>query len=167
MLKSLLLIVFAATAWSSCRESSKTDQDMTSQETRDKNLAVINSFFELMHQKKIKEWTDLWDENGFIYIPYPVANFPDSIKSKKTIGEGFQHLFAGFKSFDYKIKNVYPSTDPDTIVVEYTATAVLLKSNEPYEGTNIAVFKFRNGKISGYHDYFNPEKFKIVVDAIS
>ena len=133
---------------------------------REKNTHNIKRFFDLLHEKNAVAWGELWDENGFIYIPYPVANFPDTIKTRKTILEGFEHLLAAFKSFDYDIKEIYPCVDPDVIVVEYTVTAVLVKSNATYNGTNLAIFKFRNEKIAAYQDYFNPEKFKMVVEAI-
>jgi uncharacterized protein len=135
--------------------------------TREKNISIIKNFFELLHQKNAAAWGDLWDENGFIYIPYPVANFPDTIKKRKTIVEGFEKLLAGFKSFDSHIKEIYPTVDPDVIVVEYTVTAVLVKTGATYNGINLAIFKFRDGKIVAYHDYFNPEKFKMVIEAIS
>ena len=134
--------------------------------TREKNLGVIKSFFDLLHRKNAAAWAELWDENGFIYIPYPVANFPDTIKTRKTIQEGFEHLLAGFKSFDYHIQEIYPTVDPDVILVEYTVAAVLVKTHVTYNGINLAIFKFRNGRIVAYHDYFNPEKFKMVVDNI-
>jgi ketosteroid isomerase-like protein len=130
------------------------------------SVETIKQFFELMHQKKITEWENLWDDNGFIYIPYPVENLPDTIKTKRAIGEGFKELFACFKSFDYTILNIYPTVDPDIAIAEYTVSAVLLKTNAIYNGKNIAVFKFRNGKILAYHDYFNPEKFKMVIEAM-
>jgi uncharacterized protein len=133
--------------------------------TREKNMGVIKRFFELLHEKNAVAWADLWDENGYIYIPYPVANFPDTIKTRKTIQEGFEHLLAGFKSFDYHIKEIYPAVDPEVIIVEYTVTAILVKTNATYNGINLAIFKFRNGKIGAYHDYFNPEKFKMVIEA--
>ncbi len=134
---------------------------------REKNLGVIKRFFELLHQKNATAWADLWDENGLIYIPYPVANFPDTIKTRKTILEGFEKLLSGFKSFDYHIREIYPTVDADVIVVEYTVEAVLVKTGATYNGINLAIFKFRDGKIVAYHDYFNPEKFKKVIEAIS
>ena len=141
--------------------------EIVNEATRERNIDTIKSFFELMHQRKLDEWNDLWDDHGFIYVPYPVASFPDMIRSKKAIAEGFEKLFAGFKSFDYRILDIYPSLDPNIIIVEYSVSAVLLKTGSIYNGRNIAVFKFRDGKINGYHDYFNPEKFKMVIDAIS
>jgi ketosteroid isomerase-like protein len=78
----------------------------------EKNLTVIENFFELLHQKDARSWGELWDEDAFIYIPYPVAGFPDMIKTRKTILEGFESLLAGFKNFDYQIKEIYPSVDP-------------------------------------------------------
>jgi ketosteroid isomerase-like protein len=32
--------------------------------------------------------------------------------------------------------------------------------------TNIAVFRFQDGLISEYHDYFDPHRFQVVVDAL-
>src|SRR5258705_7068266 len=81
--------------------------------TREKNIATIKNFFELMHQKKLEEWNDLWDDSAFIYVPYPVASFPDMIRTKKAIAKGFEKLFAAFKSFDYRILDIYPSVDSD------------------------------------------------------
>jgi uncharacterized protein len=164
---SLLIVVFITLGCEQRTTDAKSGNNMNTTEiTREKNISSIKNFFEWMHTKKLDEWDTLWAEDGFIYIPYPVLNFPDTIKTKKTISEGFRKLFAGFKTFDYKISEIYPSVDPDIIVVEYTVSAVLLKTDAVYNGTNLAVFKFRNGKILAYHDYFNPEKFKMVVENI-
>jgi uncharacterized protein len=35
-----------------------------------------------------------------------------------------------------------------------------------YTNENIAVFRFRDGLISEYHDYFDPRRFQTVVDAL-
>lgn len=166
---SAMIILVACNESSNSKENtmSETTQASAIDTTRENNIASIKQFFELLHEKNAIEWGNLWDENGFIYIPYPVANFPDTIRTRKTILEGFEKLLAGFKSFDYNIKSIYPSLDPNVIVIEYTVEAVLQKSNATYHGINIAVFKFQNGKIAAYHDYFNPEKFKMVVEAIS
>ena len=154
----------------SCNQSSnqqsmpKNSEAVTA--TREQNTSSIKQFFELLHERNVAAWGALWDENGFIYIPYPVANFPDTIRTRKTIQEGFGRLVAVFKSFDYHIKEIYPCVDPDVIVVEYTVTAVLVKDDAIYNGTNLAIFKFRHGKIAAYHDYFNPEKFIMVAEAV-
>ena len=175
MIKNILTLLLVGTLMPNCDQSPETSKNMETSESttetkatiREKNMSTVRDFFELMHQKNLAKWSNLWDENGFIYIPYPVSNFPDTIKSKKTISEGFQKLFAGFKSFNYQITEIYPSLDPDIIVVEYTVIADLIKTNTTYNGNNIAVFKFRNGYILAYHDYFNPEKFKMVIETIS
>jgi len=168
------LILIMAVVLMSCGDQTSTQQTMATNgntdsvsPTREKNLGVIKRFFELLHQKNAAAWADLWDENGLIYIPYPVANFPDTIKTRKTILEGFEKLLSGFKSFDYHIKDIYPAVDPDVIVVEYTVEAVMAKTGATYKGINLAIFKFRNGKIVAYNDYFNHEKFKMVIESIS
>jgi ketosteroid isomerase-like protein len=35
-----------------------------------------------------------------------------------------------------------------------------------YTNSNIAVFRFSDGLISAYHDYFDPRRFQAVVDTL-
>jgi ketosteroid isomerase-like protein len=39
-------------------------------------------------------------------------------------------------------------------------------SGTEYTNDNIAVFRFRDGLIAEYHDYFDPRRFQAVVDAL-
>src|SRR6185503_7790273 len=110
-MRNIILYVLVTGMLVACSDQTLKQQTMATSNTtdtiaatREKNLGVIKSFFDLLHRKNAAAWAELWDENGFIYIPYPVANFPDTIKTRKTIQEGFEHLLAGFKSFDYHIK---------------------------------------------------------------
>jgi ketosteroid isomerase-like protein len=60
---------------------------------------------------------------------------------------------------------VYPAADSDAVCVEYRNRAILVGGTE-YTNDNIAVFLFQDGLISAYHDYFDPRRFQIVVDAL-
>ena len=134
---------------------------------REENLSTIHRFFALLHEKDIARWSTLWDDNGRIWIPYPVAGFPTTIEGKAQIVAAFEHLFAGFVSFDLHIADIYPTLDPDVIIVEWTGSAQLRATGQMYQSNPITVFKFRGGRIVAYHDYFNPEKFQVVVDALN
>jgi uncharacterized protein len=134
---------------------------------REQNLSIIHRFFSLLHEKDIARWSTLWDDNGRIWVPYPVAGFPTTIEGKTQIVAAFQQLFAGFVSFDPHIVDIYPTLDPDVIVVEWSGSAQLRATGQMYQSNPITVFKFRGGRIVTYHDYFNPEKFQVVVDALN
>jgi len=118
-----------------------------------------------MGQKDIESWGELWHPEGRIIVPYPPAGFPTSIDGKETILAGFRDLFRNFMSFESELTDIYPAADSDAVCVEYKNRAVLANGDE-YTNQNIAVFRFRDGLIVAYHDYFDPRRFQTVVDAL-
>jgi uncharacterized protein YndB with AHSA1/START domain/ketosteroid isomerase-like protein len=130
-------------------------------------IREIHRFFELMKSKDIDGWAKLWADDGAILVCYPPEGFPDSIKGRDQIVAGFRQLFRHFGTYDYRIKSSYLTTDPDVAIVEWDVLATLPDRGTTYRGNNITVFRFRNGLIAEYHDYFDPRKFQTVVDALA
>jgi len=139
-------------------------QDKAAQQ-RPHSLEVVRKFFELMHRKEIEAWGELWNEDGRIIVFYPPEGFGTSIDGKAEILKAFRGLFANFQSFNYELTGLYPAADSDAVVVEYKPRATLVGGTE-YTNSNIAVFRFKNGLIAAYHDYFDPRRFQVVVDAL-
>jgi ketosteroid isomerase-like protein len=129
------------------------------------NAAVARRFFDLLTRKDVESWGELWHPDGAILVPYPPEGFPPRIEGKSAILGGFRSLFGNFESFEAHITGVYPAADSDAVCVEYRARAVIVGGTE-YTNENIAVFRFRDGLISEYHDYFDPRRFQTVVDAL-
>ncbi len=129
-------------------------------------VRVVHDFFELMHRKEIDAWANLWASNGRIIVPYPPSGFGTSIDGQEAILTAFRGLFANFETFDYQLTAVYPSANSEAICVEYTVRATIAGGTE-YTNQNIAVFRFEGGLISAYHDYFDPRRFQIVIDALA
>ena len=130
------------------------------------HASIARRFYDLLRQKDIDAWIKLWDKDGKITIPYPPDGFDSTIEGRDSILEAFRGLFSNFAKFDSNITGIYPAADSDAVCVEYTNHAVLLSGTE-YTNDNIAVFIFRDGLISEYHDYFDPRRFQVVVDALS
>jgi ketosteroid isomerase-like protein len=132
---------------------------------RHAHIDVVRRFFELMHRKEIDTWGELWAQDGRIIVFYPPEGFGTSIDGKAAIMKGFRDLFANFQNFDYELTGLYPAADSDAVVVEYTPRATLVDGTE-YTNRNIAVFRFKDGLIDAYHDYFDPRRFQAVVDRL-
>jgi uncharacterized protein len=127
---------------------------------------TVRTFFGLLSQKDIAAWTELWHPDAVISVPYPADGFPTEIRGKDQIASGFRGLFANFDTFTAHLTAVYPAADSDAVCVEYSNVAILTDGTE-YTNDNIAVFRFRDGLITEYHDYFDPRRFQVVVDALS
>jgi ketosteroid isomerase-like protein/uncharacterized protein YndB with AHSA1/START domain len=131
------------------------------------SIGAIHRFFELMKAKDIDGWARLWADDGTIRVCYPPQGFPDAIEGRDQIVAGFRQLFRHFGTYDYQIESIYQTADLDVVIVEWDATATLPERGTTYRGHNITVFRFRRGLIVDYHDYFDPRKFQVVVDAIA
>ena len=131
----------------------------------DDNAAIAREFFALLSRKDVQGWSQFWAEDGRILVPYPPEGFPDTIDGREAIVSGFRDLFDNFETFTTRLTGVYPAADSDAVTVEYLVDAQL-RSGPRYTNTNIAVFRFRDGMISEYHDYFDPRRFQLVVDAL-
>jgi ketosteroid isomerase-like protein len=129
------------------------------------NLDVVQRFFELLHQKDVEAWGELWAEDARIIVFYPPQGFGESIDGRAEIVAGFETLMGVFGTFDYELTGVYPAADSDAVCVEYQVRAKLVDGRE-YTNSNITVFRFQDGLISAYHDYFDPRRFQMVVDAL-
>jgi uncharacterized protein len=129
------------------------------------HVDAVRRFYELLGRKEIEAWGELWHEHGAIIVPYPPEGFPTRIEGKAEIVPGFRNLFGNFESFESEITGVYPASDSDAVCVEYRNRATLV-GGTVYTNENIAVFRFRDGLISEYHDYFDPRRFQTVVDAL-
>jgi ketosteroid isomerase-like protein len=133
---------------------------------RQQRVDVVSRFFDLLRQKDVDAWGELWHDDARILVPYPPEGFASTIDGKEQIVSGFRGLMANFESFESVLTGVYPAADSDAVCVEYSNRAVLV-GGTPYTNDNIAVFRFQDGLISEYHDYFDPRRFQTVVDALS
>ncbi|MEZ2330742.1 nuclear transport factor 2 family protein [Mesorhizobium sp. RCC_202] len=138
--------------------------DLHANQTR--NIEAVRRFFDLLHRKDIEGWAELWADNGRIIVPYPPTGFGDSIDGKAAIVTAFKGLFGNFESFESEVTAIYPAADSEAVVVEYRNRAVIAGGAE-YTNSNIAIFRFENGLIVAYHDYFDPRRFQIVVDTLA
>jgi len=132
----------------------------------EQRVEVAHRFFELLRRKEIDGWGELWHEDARIVVFYPPEGFPSTIEGKGEILAGFSNLFANFESFEPELTGVHAAENSDAVCVEYRPRATLADGTE-YMNENIAVFRFKDGLISAYHDYFDPRRFQAVVDAVA
>jgi uncharacterized protein len=130
------------------------------------NVDIVHRFFELMRAKDIDAWGELWAEDCRIIVPYPPEGFPTRIEGKAELLLGFRRLFSNFETYDYEIRALYRTDNPDVVVVQWLVTATIASTGALYECDNITVFHFEGGRIVEYHDYFHPDRFGAVVAAL-
>ena len=65
--------------------------------------------------------------------------------------------FGMFSSFALELGEVHPCLDPDELVAEYRSSAVVKRNGNAYKNRYIGVLRFRDGKISHWREFHNPQ----------
>lgn len=99
---------------------------------------------------------EMFDRDGVMEFPFAYGNLPRRIEGREALASHLSML-ATLITFDrINEPTVIPSTDPDTVVLEFDAFGTGIAIGEPYEQRYVSIIRTRNGRIVHYKDYWNP-----------
>ncbi|MFJ9933982.1 nuclear transport factor 2 family protein [Streptomyces virginiae] len=111
---------------------------------------------ELLLEKDIGAWVDLWDTDGVLEFPFAPEGWPSRLDGKAAVGAYMRHYPDHVDLHDFPDVKIHQTTVPETIVVEMRGVGRLVKTDTPYDMTYIAVVTVEGGLITSYRDYWNP-----------
>ncbi|GGQ40043.1 MULTISPECIES: nuclear transport factor 2 family protein [Streptomyces] len=111
---------------------------------------------ELLLEKDIAAWVDLWDADGVLEFPFAPEGLPSRLDGKAAVGAYMRHYPDHVDLHDFPDVKIHQTTVPETIVVEMRGVGRLVKTDTPYDMTYIAVVTVEGGLITSYRDYWNP-----------
>jgi ketosteroid isomerase-like protein len=89
-----------------------------------------------------------------------VVEFPYSDPPQKLEGFDAYRTAAGAAldifRFRLDLVHVHEGMSPDGLVAEYVSDGVALPTGKPYRNVYVGVFAFRDGKLAGLREYWNP-----------
>ncbi|MET9454165.1 nuclear transport factor 2 family protein [Streptomyces canus] len=111
---------------------------------------------ELLLDKDIAAWIDLWDDNGVFEFPFAPDGWPKRLEGKAAIADYMRGYPDHIDLHDFPYVEIHQTTAAQTIVVEMRAVGRLVETGSPYDMTYIAVVTVEDGRITRYRDYWNP-----------
>jgi ketosteroid isomerase-like protein len=66
-------------------------------------------------------------------------------------------MFVMFKKFEITITDIYDLLDPNMLIARYRSDAVGRDKPVAYQNEYLGIFRFRDGKITFWREYNNPE----------
>jgi uncharacterized protein len=90
--------------------------------------------------------------------PYrPMAGAPDRIEGIGPFLDFVRPGMSAFAPYRYRIVALYETTDPATVIAEYTSHSHLLATGAPYSNRYIAIFRFDpDGRLALWREYLDP-----------
>ena len=90
------------------------------------------------------------------YLPTPDS--PNRIDGPELFIAFCRNGMTAFEPYAFRISALYETTDPATVIAEYTSHSRLLATNAPYSNRYIGVFVFdEHGQLTLWREYLNPQ----------
>ncbi|GAA4273460.1 nuclear transport factor 2 family protein [Aquimarina gracilis] len=126
-----------------------TEIQNTAQQTFRSHLTYLSS-------GKIREWVNLFTENGILEFPYGPQGFPKKIEGKKALYEYMKNFPKHFK-VEFINLFFHPTANPNLVIAEFESNGIALSTGNPYQQKYISIVKTTDeGKIFSYIDFWNP-----------
>ena len=118
-----------------------------------RHLDVIGRAFDAIAAGDADALVTNYTEDYFLELPY--ADPPKVVVGREEVREYLRAAFGVFR-FRLFIDEVFPTADPDMVVVEYTSEGEVVATGAPYENRYVGLFWFREGLICRLREYYNP-----------
>ncbi len=111
---------------------------------------------QLLLDKNIPEWGDLWAEDGVMEFPFAPQGWPERLEGKEAIAAYMRHYPDHIDLHDFPDVRIHQTIAPETIVVEMRGVGRLVETGSSFTMRYIAVVTVQDGRITSYRDYWNP-----------
>ena len=131
---------------------------MHDNDLRTSHHQVFRSMLEALGRKDWDAGFALMTEDVLCDWPYkPIPDMPSEMQGRDTIREFFANGQEPFDGLNYQIDRIYELLDPDLLIAEYRSDSRHRDSGIPYRNAYLGILRFRDGKVSYWREYINPQ----------
>ena len=120
----------------------------------EQNKQTVEKFFSSVEQQKFDVIKEIFAAEAKGFQPFAPDGFPNNLIGS----EGFYKEFSGLTKRFSRMKfprRIYATEDPNYVFMQFTGEMYLIQGGK-YENQYLATFRFKDGKIIEYTEYFNP-----------
>lgn len=132
------------------------------EDKRTANRAVVDTVLRTVSAGQFDRLAEHVTDDLVFELPYGPDFMPDPVVGREAWNEMQLMTFALFSSFALELVEVHDCLDPDELIAEYRSTAVVARNGNDYRNRYIGVFRFRDGRISHWREFHNPEATKVL-----
>ena len=135
---------------------------MDDDDKRAANRQVVSTVLDTVSAGKFEQLADYVTDDLVFELPYGPDFMPNPIEGRDAWNQMQLMTFKLFSSFALALIEVHDCVDPDELIAEYRSDAVVARNGNAYRNRYIGVFRFRDGKISHWREFHNPEATKVL-----
>ena len=117
------------------------------------NRELLERGLELLSASDVDAHNELCTDDVLFELPY--GDPPGRIEGKDKVRSYLKGALSVFKMRLW-LTSVFPTDDPVVLVAEYASEGSVTTTGKSYANTYIGVYRFRDGKLCGVREYYNP-----------
>jgi ketosteroid isomerase-like protein len=129
---------------------------------RSDNQAIVRTVLATVSAGEFERLADYVTDDLVFDLPYGPDFMPNPVLGRDAWNQMQLMTFELFTSFALELIEVHDCLDPDELIAEYRSEAVVARNGNDYRNRYIGVFRFRDGKISHWREFHNPEATKVL-----
>jgi ketosteroid isomerase-like protein len=110
--------------------------------------------------KDMKGWSELCAEDVVAEFPFAPAGSPARIEGRSALYEYLRNYPSFIDVHQLPTLRTYTTDDPNVAIAEWSASGKVLTNGNPYEMSYATFVTFRDGLITSYREYWNPQAFQ-------
>ena len=130
---------------------------MGDDERRAANRALFGTVIKTISAGEFERLAEFMTDDLVFDLPYGPDFMPNPIEGLEQWNQMQLMTFKLFSSFLLQLDEVHECLDPDELIAEYHSEAVVARNGNPYRNRYIGVLRFRDGKISHWREFHNPQ----------
>jgi ketosteroid isomerase-like protein len=126
------------------------------------NARIVSDVIDTISSGGFDRLANLVTEDLVFELPYGGDFAPEPIVGRGIWNQMQLMTFKMFSGFNLELTEVYECVDPDQLIAEYRSRAKVIRNGNDYKNRYIGVFRFRDGRISEWKEFHNPEATKVL-----
>lgn len=123
---------------------------------RKENEQVVASFLQLLADKKMDEWGELWAKKAVQDMPFSPSGFPKRVEGREALIKHYSGLPETYGSMAFPELTFRPMLDPDWVLAEYRGELEVIATGNSYNNYYCGLFHLQKGRILLFREYYNP-----------
>ena len=115
-------------------------------------VSAVENFFKALEARDLNQFMGTLNADIKQIMPLAPGNFPKLLDGLDAMENQYTGVMTYTQSYD---REYFPTNNPNHVLAKYTGT-VTTAEGKPYNNSYVGIFETRNGKISTFTEYFNP-----------
>ena len=121
--------------------------------------ALLRHSLDLFLAKDMKGWSLLCADDVVAEFPFAPQGSPRRLEGREALHEYLRNYPSVIDVRSIPDLRVYPTTDPDVAIAEWSSSGEVLTNGNAYEMRYATFVTFRDGLIVSYREYWDPLAF--------